>query len=315
MKWTPKQDARLRELFEKGLSDSAIAEVLTDETGLPHSRDSVKNRASRLGLEKDPDNGATALFTKPRQYKHLEVSRLREGSRVLVAFNDMQIPFQDITAIKAVAKFAQDFDPHLLVACGDGFDFYGMSDFDKNPSRQFTMQEELDQGRRIVRDIEAVTKNADRYWVDGNHEDRLRRFLWSKGAAVASLRSLDPIELMGLNNWHYLSYGSSVSVMGVVIEHGDGSGTNLSHRMFARRGTSGICGHSHRLHDYHVTNAGGAHRYIENGCMCLMTPEYVARPNWQQAFTYGIVKDGKLSLYPVLLSAEGFRAEGTWYRR
>lgn len=315
MRWTDALDERLKELFERGYNDAGIADALSTDTGTTITRDAVKNRAVRIGLEKDHDNGPIALFTKPRSYNHLKLNRLKDGARVLVAFNDMQIPFQDDPTIKCLLRFTQDFEPTHVIAAGDGLDFYEMSQFDKNPSRQFRFKDELQIAHRIIKDIERVTPKADRYWIDGNHEDRLRRWLWRHGAAIAGLPSLEPQALMHLENWTHLTYGSSVTVMGVVIEHGDGGGTNLGSRMFARRGTSGICGHSHRFHDLHITNAGGVHRYIENGCLCTMKPEFVARPNWQWGFTYGIVKNGRLDLYPTLITPDGFRAEGSYYKR
>lgn len=317
MKWTLGLDERLKELYGRGFSDTSIAEALSEVTGTLVTRDGIKSRAGRLGLQKDLQNGAAALFQQPREYNHLELKRLPEGARVLIAFNDMQIPFQDQDAVDVVLKFSRDFDPTHLVVPGDGFDFYLMSDFDKNPSRQFRFKEELEVGHKVIRDIELATPKADRYWIDGNHEDRLRRWLWRHGAMLSNLPSLEPAQLMHLSpdSWTHLKYGSSINVMGFVIEHGDGGATNMAPRMFARRGTSGLCGHSHRLHDFHVTNASGAHRYIENGCLCSLKPEFVARPNWQWGFTYGIVKGGQLQLFPTLVTREGFRAEGQWYKR
>lgn len=316
-KWSLGLDERLRELFATGFSNSSIAEALTNDTGRVITADAVKNRAARIGLEKDHANGAAALFQQPREYNHLELGRLTEGSRVLIAFNDMQIPFQDDATVDAVLKFARDFEPTHLVVPGDGFDFYLMSDFDKNPSRQFRFKEELEIGHKIIKRIELATPKADRYWIDGNHEDRLRRWLWRHGAALSNLPSLEPAQLMHLDpdDWTHLKYGSSLNVMGCVIEHGEGGTANMAPRMFARRGTSGLCGHSHRLHDYHVTNAGGTHRYIENGCMCSLRPEFIARPNWQHAFTYAIVKGGKIQMFPTLVTPSGFRVEGHWYKR
>ncbi len=314
MRWTNALDDRLKDLYARGFNNSGIADALSTEVGVTVTADAVKNRATRIGLERDEGNGGT-LFTKPRQYEHLELTRLRDGSRVLIAFNDMQIPFQDTPSLKAVMKFSHDFDPTVLVVPGDGMDFYQLSEFDKNPSRAFTFRQEIEIGHRVIKDIELVTPNADRYWLDGNHEDRMRRWLWRHGAAIAGLPSLETQALLHLDDWSYQTYGSSLKVMGVVIEHGDGGTGNMARSMFTKRGTSGICGHSHRFHDLHVTNAGGEHRYIENGCLCSLRPEFVARPNWQHAFTYGIVSSGRLRLFPTLIQDDGFRAEGRWYKR
>lgn len=315
MRWSNALDERLKALYERGFGDATVAETMTAETGVEITRDAVRWRAGKLGLEKDAENGAAALFTKPRQYEHIELSRLKDGSRILVAFSDMHIPFHDKASVRALLRFAQEFDPTHLIVPGDGLDFYTMSDFDKNPSRQFTFKQELETGHSVLRKIELATGKADRYWIDGNHEDRLRRWLWRHGAAIAGLPSLEPQKLLHLDDWKHLPYGSSVNVMGVVVEHGEVAGLNASSQMQKKRGTSGVCGHTHRLHDLHISNASGEHRYVENGCLCSLKPEFVSRPNWQHGFTYGIVVGGSVRLYPTLIQRDGFRAEGTWYRR
>ena len=43
--------------------------------------------------------------------------------------------------------------------------------------------------------------------------------------------------------------------------------------------------------------------------------EYNPFPNWQQAFTYGIVHNNKVHLMPVQIYPDGFRAEGQFYTR
>ena len=85
--------------------------------------------------------------------------------------------------------------------------------------------------------------------------------------------------------------------------------------MAVATGSSGLCGHVHRFGHYAWRDARGSHSYIVNGCVSKLSLEYAADPNWQHAFTYGVVHQNKVHLTPVQVYPHGFRAEGEFYPR
>lgn len=312
--WTQEQDARLRELHEAGSSAASVADALREEFNHPFTGDMVSSRARRLDIKPGERSN---LFSQPRKFETVKIDKVKDGTRLLV-LNDTQFPFHDEASLAAVERFMGDFEPDHLILNGDIFDHYELSDFDKNPSRRFSLQDELDVGVRYLRRWEYMTRNAQRYYIEGNHEDRRRRWLWRHGA-VSSLRSLEPEELMETKDrWVHLPYGSQVDFMGVLIEHGR---RVLKHAgatarmMLLERGSSGIVGHTHRFAVVSNRDARDNYIYVENGCLCRLDPEYSALPDWHHAFTYGIVYRGRVHLMPVRIWPGGFRAEGRNYRR
>lgn len=262
------------------------------------------------------------LFEEPQEFRVLRIGRLPDGHRVII-IGDIQMPFHDEATLAAVERFWDDFKPHIEVYNGDIFDLYTVSPFDKNPSRRFRLQDELDLVRSWL--TKRVERNPDarRIFIEGNHEDRLRRWLWRHGEELASLRSLSPEELLGLNalGFERLNYMSRLDLLGFQVEHGYRASRSAAYPMNVARymaiavGSSGLTNHTHRFSVYSWSDVRGDHTYIENGCLCQLSLEFAAFPNWQHGFTYGVVYGNTLFVSPVRILREGFRAEGEFYPR
>ncbi len=262
-------------------------------------------------------------FERPRKFEVLKIPEAPDGAKIIVV-NDTQIPFQDVATLEAVQHFWDDFAPDLEIYNGDIIDFYSISDFIKDPSRTFKLQDELDEAYQWMFSRAEANPNARRILIQGNHEDRLRRFLAKAGPELSSLTSLEFESLMRLDDLQMetISYRSQVDFLGFLIEHGwkaSGGGTpypiNVSRFMASKTGSSGLCGHTHRISLYGWANANGSHSYIENGCLCRMDLEYAPFPNWQQAFSFGVVQNNKVHMNLVQIYPDGFRTEGEWYPR
>ena len=297
--------------------------TFTPPVGVSNAKYCPDHRCKRKAENARKELAEADLFETPRKFTLEKVTSAPDGARVIIV-NDTQIPFQDDATLEAVEKFWDDFAPTYEVYAGDIADFYSISAFDQNPSRRFNLQNELDVTRGWMNRRATANPGAKRYFIEGNHEDRLRRYLWRKTPALDSLRGLDTETLLGLKDVGatVLPYMSVLDFLGFRIEHGwkASSGTtpypiNVSRFMAAKTGSSGLCGHTHRYSVYAWTDSRGSHSYIENGCLCRMDLEYAPFPNWQQAFTYGIVHQNKVHLVPVQIYPNGFRAEGEFYAR
>ncbi|KKN00879.1 hypothetical protein LCGC14_1133300 [marine sediment metagenome] len=263
-----------------------------------------------------------ALFEIPREYKTLKIPKTKDGYKIIIV-NDTQIPFQDDKTLRAVEGFWNDFQPDLELYNGDILDFYNISDFSKNPTRRFKVQDELDATHQWLFNRANAVPSARRILIDGNHEDRLRRWLWKYGADIASLRDMTLDKLLDLEDLgvENIPYNSVVDFLGYRVEHGYKSSASKAYPVAVARwmaiatGSSGLCGHTHHFGTYSWTDAKGTHSYIENGCLCRLDLEYAPFPNWQQAFTYGVVKNNKVHLVPVMIYEDGFMTNGEWYSR
>lgn len=259
-------------------------------------------------------------FEQPREFRELTIRSAPEGYRVLI-LGDLHRPFHDQRSLAAVERFWRGFQPNLEIYDGDIADLYTISQYDRNPSRRFRLQDEFDETATWLQARVKANRDARRIFINGNHEDRLRRWLWRYGHELNSLRCMDIEEQFHLKDlgFEHLDYGSVIDLLGYRVEHGykttqsKAYPLNTSRWMAIATGSSGLCQHTHHFSMYSWTDAKGSHSYIENGCLCRFDMEYAPFPNWQHAFTYGVVHQNKVHLVPVLIYPNGFRAEGVFY--
>lgn len=110
-------------------------------------------------------------------------TRLENGTVVIAS--DIHIPFQDNAAVRSFIKYCKEKQPEVVVLNGDVLDMFMLSRFTKgegrNPLEEMTMcQGFLDSLRKVVPD-------ADIYYVIGNHENRLEKYVLTKAPELASL--------------------------------------------------------------------------------------------------------------------------------
>ena len=97
----------------------------------------------------------------------------------LAFVTDEHHPFQDDHARSVALKIVQDFDPDMVVCGSDGIDFYQVSHFDKNPERiKLGLQAEIDSWKKGMKEWKEAAPHAEFKYIIGNHEDRLRKYLW-----------------------------------------------------------------------------------------------------------------------------------------
>lgn len=196
--------------------------------------------------------------------------------------------------------FVEAFQPDRTWLLGDVLDFYQLSNFEQDPQRALCLQSDIDCAHGLLERLRAAAPNSRTVLIRGNHEDRLRRFLWSsRNPALSSLRGLSVPELLGLGELG-IGYEESgrVRVGDFVIKHGDivrpRSGYTATGEL-DRAGMSGVSGHTHRLGQVYRRNLSGSTTWVEAGCLCDLQPEYLRGnvADWQHGLAYAYMeRDG-----------------------
>ncbi len=204
-----------------------------------------------------------------------------------LVINDVQIPWQDKPVLDLVLEFVKDLKPYGVILNGDIVDCYELSTFDKNPLKEAGLEREIRESMGLLYTLAQHT--TERWWLGGNHEDRLRRTLW-KWPQFSTLSALQFEHLFNLddNGFKWKPYGGVYNLGKLLVTHGNmvrthSGWTGRAH--FEKFGGSVLIGHTHRLGIYYRTNAKGVHAGYENGCLCRLDPEYVQYPDWQQGFS------------------------------
>jgi hypothetical protein len=212
---------------------------------------------------------------------------MRERHFHVVGLNDWHVPFHDPAAVEAAFAFCEKLQPQIIVL-HELHDFYALSRYDKDPSRISSLQNEIDEVYQLLLQLRGACPRAQMYLLKSNHQERLRKYLWTLAPALSSLRSLRVEELFSLSTLD-IKYQEDLVWNGFLFKHGNivRKDAGLTARAeLAKEGVSGASGHTHRLAQVYRTKRGGKYTWIEGGCLCSLEPEYVeGTADWQQGFT------------------------------
>ena len=202
-------------------------------------------------------------------------------------------------AVQLGLQIAEDFSPDVRITGSDGVDFYSLSSFDKNPDRINSLQMELDSWAATQRSWLSAAPEATNYFLIGNHEDRLRRWLWKH----PELYSLECLSIENMFQFEKLKItmadrGGLEQMFGdkLLITHGSMvrkySGYTARGELEARRYQVNIMtGHTHRGGRFCTTTPNGIVEALECYCLCSLYPEYKANPDWQNGIVLATVQD------------------------
>lgn len=104
---------------------------------------------------------------------------------VIIA-SDIHFPYQDDRAIKAFIDYVKEKQPEIVVLNGDVLDFYKLSRFSKDPAGK-NPAEEIEMCREFLKEVRKAVPNSEIYYVIGNHETRLEKYVLDNAPQIACL--------------------------------------------------------------------------------------------------------------------------------
>ena len=254
-------------------------------------------------------------------------SMVKEMTKNMIV-SDIHVPYQDDNAVSIAQAYAKDYKPDVLVINGDLVDFYTLSTFDKNPDRKVSVQQELDMGYQVLKDFrKAVPAHCKIYMTEGNHEQRLQRYLW-RNPELEGLRDLKlqkllrlkelGIQFIGVSGDYWKKDTGHLKLGDTIVMHGDnrlnGASTSRYSGYSAKNTMLGvqqgvIIGHVHRLAQVYHSTPYGTLVGIEGGSLC----QHTGNANWQQGFVTFETEDGKNINYKLHHINNGKLHEGGYY--
>lgn len=249
--------------------------------------------------------------------------------KTTVVIPDMQIPYHDTRAVRAVINFVADYQPDELMCVGDEADSPEPSRWNKGMAGEFegTLQAGLDKTTKIMCNFKEALGDKPFHTIRSNHGDRIQNYVARYAPALSSLRDLEYSKLL-----RYAENGITYHdrffpfAPGWILAHGDEGrankqpgGTALT--LAKQIGVSVVCGHTHKQGIQHEhTGYGGVIKQrlygVEVGhLMDLPQAHYLGQTgaNWQQGFT--ILYQRRSNVTPVLVPINGrsFVVEGKTY--
>jgi hypothetical protein len=302
-------EALMKELYDEGLNDAEIAKRAdTDKDRVRRWRQSEKLPSNYLRSGEQTEREYVASIQKddwpdglprPIQVNVPQVDLVipQRESYVSVHYGDVHFPFHDPKALEVLYQVTADLCPDLVVCHGDLLDCYSLSRFEKDPRQRPSLQDELKLAAEHLGTMTYLSPFAERWFLLGNHEDRLRRTIWdlAKEVPAAQLIQLPNVwenlewgKLLGADDlgWEVID-GKRVLFDKLVLKHGNVVRQQSAYTARAeleRYQKSGISGHTHRRGVFEKRDLNGTHAWWEHGCLCDLDPSYVSDPNWQSGF-------------------------------
>lgn len=200
-----------------------------------------------------------------------------------------------------------------IVQLGDFVDFFQISTYDKNPDRKNTIKEDLDAYGIWLAKVDAlVNAGTHFYQLEGNHEDRLRRYIWAKAPQLQGLvPDIPDILQFKIRNktcnmkykWFPMKQWDACKIGDVTLHHGHYFNKHVAVNNLSIYETKFIAGHTHRF------------QYASNGVRWSVSAGYgstepnighiPAPHNWQQSLIILTVNDGIGEIEPILID-DGF---------
>jgi hypothetical protein len=221
----------------------------------------------------------------------------------VVCLTDWHVPYEDSKVVELMIDWCRSEQPEIIVL-HEVHDFYELSRFDKDPARQFDLQDEIDLVNGYMDKLRKACPKSRLILLESNHLARLKKFLWRNAPALNSLRALKLEKLLELDKFN-IELKEHFMFKGVLFKHGDLVRKFSSYTAkgeFEKENVSGASGHTHRLGLYFHTVRGGAHVWMECGCGCKLTPEYITGiPNWQNGFGVFCFEEKGKHFYPTVV--------------
>lgn len=120
---------------------------------------------------------------------------------------DCHIPHHHYKAYNLTLKILHDIQPDEIIIKGDFCDMYWVSNHRKDPRVILNIQDEIKAVIKALDDIDMMFPRAKKVYLEGNHENRLDRYIQDKCVELWGIISYT--ELVGLHkrhNWTWIPY-------------------------------------------------------------------------------------------------------------
>lgn len=209
-----------------------------------------------------------------------------EGPSKILVLSDIHVPYYDQQALEAAVERGAGSDVVLLN--GDTMDCYEVSNFQPDP-RKCDFPAAMQAGRELFAWLRAKFPNARIIFKEGNHEERLERYLTTRAPAVLGCEEFRLENLLKAEAWdiEWVKDKRPVRLGKLNVLHGHeyrfpiSNPVNPARGLFMRAKVHALCGHFHQSAQHSERNL--EHKVVSTwstGCLCDLYPEYLPLNNW-----------------------------------
>lgn len=276
----------------------------------------IKSESEKEKIQKELDEIRQRLSNK-----------LNTKMQKWLVLSDVHRPFHNQVLWSKVLQLIKDLGSSLygIILAGDYLDLYTLGSYNAESLANLsglTLQDEYIDGLQGIDELNsALHKDAKKYFLFGNHEDRYFRHIKEKDNAKYGGALLNPTEALYLHehNWEvktdwqsdYFTLGKHLDVI-----HGVYTSVNAAKTHLDKTQHSVMFGHTHRVQCFHTGNKaayniGGLYDIKSKGFSYMPR---LQRETWANGFAIvNINDDGEFYVEQVNVWKDKFFADSKMY--
>jgi len=268
------------------------------------NRGETKRRTARDKSLFRPNGKAGAVLMPEPVLESWEPLCIDGPARVGV-LSDIHVPYHDKSALETAVTECKRHRCDVVILNGDTIDFYGISRFEKDPERR-TPTQEIRDAVQLMRWIQQQLPKARMIWKDGNHDERLSKFVLHNAPVLWSLQQVRLPNVLGWEmaeqtgrestkleryGWEYVTDKRPIMAGKLPILHGHelpgggSSAVNPSRGAYLRTAHTVLIGHQHRTSQH--TEPDMFHEEVacfSTGALCGLYPAFARINKWNHGF-------------------------------
>lgn len=213
-----------------------------------------------------------------------------EGSGVGMVIGDIHLPYHDRPTIERAVSEAVKRQAKWIILNGDTLDSHDLSEHDKDPGAA-RYSEEIKVGRQLLRWLRGKLPKARIIVKEGNHDDRLTRYMMRRAPVISGLDGFDVPSLLKLADVgaEWVGGKRRIEAGKLNIIHGHeyhgGGGVSPARWLYLKAGYVAMTNHFHRSSEYTRRNIRGKFEAAWSvGCACNLYPAYGPLNDWNHGY-------------------------------
>lgn len=215
----------------------------------------------------------------------------KSGSYKIGVISDIHFPYHNKGTVEAAFEDFYKEDIETIILNGDILDFYQVSRFNKIPNKA-ALCEEIDMARTFLKELRGAFPGKTIFYKEGNHEERLTKYITSSAAALFGLDEVKLQNLLKLEDFdiHFATGKEFIEAGHLNILHGHEilcmpMGINTARTLRLKASANLLFGHFHRTQqDMSKDIKGTIQGAWATGCACELEPDYMRVNNWNHGF-------------------------------
>jgi predicted phosphodiesterase len=202
--------------------------------------------------------------------------------------NDVHVPFHTNEPLKVALSEFEKAGVDTLVLNGDIMDGGAVSHWDRRPDKRLLI-EEIEVGKIFFAALRKLYPENRIYYNEGNHEDRLKRYIMAKAPELYKLVDFPGLLDLDKHNVQWVDQEVMLRAGHLNIIHGHevkGGGINVAANKYRKAQDNIIFGHHHVTQEYTKKSLKNQLRGSwAVGCLCDLRPSYTGMINeWNWGF-------------------------------